>query len=145
MGSRVVDRVYADQAGRVHLVYRDGEDVAVSKEKNQVSIESPIVAADHDTVGWPVETPNCCTSYPIPTTLVTYRSGRVIQRINDGMMIYKWQFLGRGQHVAVSSGTVHGMNGIHLSLYDSRTGKRLKTWDGNNGELPPTWGAHIAR
>lgn len=144
MAARAIHRVYADQAGQVHLVYGDGQDVQMPKEKDQVSTQTPVIAPDHETVGWSVETPNCCTSYPIPTTLVIYRSGRVMQRINDGMMIYKWQFLGHGQEIAVSSGTVHGMNGIHLTLYDSRTGKRLKTWNGDDDAAPPAWGAHIA-
>jgi hypothetical protein len=88
--------------------------------------------------------PNCCTSYPIPTTLVIYAAGRVVQRINDGMMIYKWVFLDNGRRVAISSGTVHGMYGIHLTLYDTQTGKLLSTWDGEEGKVPPKWGGGIA-
>ena len=144
MTTRTIDSVYVDPADQVHLVYSNGQDVQMPKEKDQVSTQTPVIAPDHETVGWAVETPNCCTSYPIPTTLVIYRSGRVMQRINDGMMVYKWQFLARGRQVAVSSGTVHGMEIIHLTLYDSRTGKQLKTWNGEDDEVPPTWGAQIA-
>jgi hypothetical protein len=103
-----------------------------------------MVASDHQTVGWLVVVPNCCTSYPIPTTLAVYKSGRVVQRIRDGMMIYKWGFLDRGRRIAVSSGTVHGMTGIHLTLYDSQTGKTLQTWDGDDYGAAPKWGGEVS-
>ena len=140
-----VKRGYIDENDCVHVVYADNQDVEVPKEKDQVSAESLQVAPDNRIVGWLVDTPNCCTSYPIPTTLVVYRHGRIVQRISDGMMIYKWKYVARGGRIAVSSGTVHGMNGIHLTLYDSNSGKRLRTWDGEYDDVPPRWGASLAR
>jgi hypothetical protein len=143
--ARPIRDAYIDKTGYVHVVRGDGKDIQISGEKHQVSAASPAVAPDHRTVGWLVEVPNCCTSYPIPTTLVIYRSGRVVQHIADGMMIYKWAFLDGGRRVAVSSGTVHGMTRVHLTLYDSRTGGILRTWDGAEGEAPPEWGARLVR
>jgi hypothetical protein len=140
----LIKRSYVDDGGQVHVVYGDGRDLRIAAEKKQVSSDVPAVAPDKETVGWLVNVPNCCTSYPIPTTLVIYRSGRIIRRISDGMMLYKWQFLDRGRQVAVSSGTVHGMNGIHLTLYESRTGRQLKTWNGEDGDVPPKWGVLVA-
>ena len=139
-----VERAYVDSTGRVHVVYQGGLDIQVPPEQDQVSSASPIVGPDNSTVGWLVEVPNCCTSYPIATTLVIYKSGRVIRRIGDGMMLYKWQFLSGGRKVAVSSGTVHGMQGVHLTLYDAVTGRRLSTWDGADSDIPPKWGAGAA-
>jgi len=138
-----IKRAYVDQTGHVHIV-RNGRDLRIAGEKDQVSGDAPVIASDNETVGWLVEFPNCCTSYPVPTLLVIYRSGKVVQRIGDGMMLYKWRFLDDGRRVAVSSGTVHGMTGIHLTLYDSRTGRRLKTWDGEETDVPPAWGALVA-
>jgi hypothetical protein len=126
------------------VVYGGGRNVLVPPEKDQVSSEVPEVAPDGETVGWLVETPNCCTSYPIATTLVIFRAGRIVRRLGDGMMLYKWRFAEGGRQVAVSSGTVHGTKGIHLTLYDSRTGRRLKTWDGSDSDRAPEWGAAIA-
>jgi hypothetical protein len=129
----------------VHIVYTGGRDIQIPPEKNQVSIDSPAIGPDDATVGWLVEVPNCCTSYPIATMLVIYKSGRVIQRIGDGMMLYKWQFLDGSRRVAVSSGTVHGMQGTHLTLYDAMTGRRLKAWNGSDASFAPKWGAGVAR
>jgi len=109
--SRSIKNAYVDQTGYVHILRADGQDIQVAGEKDQVSADSPVVSPDHQIVGWLVEMPNCCTSYPVPTTLVVYTSGRIVQRINDGMMIYKWAFLDRGRRIAVSSGTVHGNDG----------------------------------
>jgi hypothetical protein len=61
------------------------------------------------------------------------------------MMLYKWQFRDGSRRVAVSSGTVHGMQGIHLTLYDAVTGRRLKTWDGEDPSAAPKWGVGVAR
>jgi hypothetical protein len=36
------------------------------------------------------------------------------------------------------------MNTIHLTLYDSRTGRKLKTWDGEDADVPPKWGIQVA-
>ncbi len=142
--SRSIQRAYVDTAGFVHVVYADGEDSRIPGEKDQVTCDPPVVAPDNRTVGWLVEVLNCCTSYPIPTTLVIFKSGKVTRRINDGMMVYKWKFLNQGRQIAVSSGTVHGMNGIHLTLYDSRTGTLLKAWNGEDDDVPPKWGAEVS-
>jgi hypothetical protein len=90
-----VKSAYVDAAGKVHVVYGDGRDTLIPWEEDQVSSDAPAVALDHETVGWLVLVPNCCTSYPVPVVLVIYRSGRIVQQIGDGMMVYKWQFLGR--------------------------------------------------
>ncbi len=139
-----IQRAYVDTHGQVHVVYGDGQDIFVPPEKKQVSSEALQVTPDGETVGWLVEEPNCCTSYPVPTTLVIFRAGKIMRRLSDGMMLYKWRFAEGGRQVAVSSGTVHGMNGVHLTLYDVRTGRRLKTWDGGDGDTPPGWGVEIA-
>lgn len=62
----------------------------------------------------------------------------MIQHIADGMMVYKWSFLRNGQEVVVSTGTVHGLQGIYLSLYNALTGTLLKTWDGDETGKPPS-------
>lgn len=139
-----VKRAYRDgQTGPVHVVYSDGRDVAVPKERGQVSTEPPRIAPDRQTVGWAVDFPNYGTSYPIPLVLVIYRSGHILQRIGDALAIYKWQFVAGGRRIAVSSGTVHGWTRLHFTLYDSRTGRRLKVWDGEENSTPPEWGASL--
>jgi hypothetical protein len=37
------------------------------------------------------------------------------------------------------------MMGIHLTLYNSTTGKALRKWDGDAAAAPPKWGAEVAQ
>src|ERR1700690_4496388 len=76
-----ISDAYIDKAGYAHIVRGDGKDIQIAAERDQVSAASPAVARDPRTAGWLVEVPNCCTSYPVATTLVIYSSGRVFQRI----------------------------------------------------------------
>jgi hypothetical protein len=140
-----IARVYVGETDRqVHLVRRGGKEITIPKERDQVSASSPRIAEDEQTAGWLIDYENCCTSYPIPLTLVIYRAGRIV-RLRPGLMISAWRFLERGKKVAVSSGTVHGMTFQHLSLYDSRTGHLLKEWDGDFDEAAPDWAKGLVR
>jgi hypothetical protein len=134
-----------DADGRVHIVTRVGKDIGIPKEKDQVRCDSPRVADDQQTAGWLVDYENCCTSYPVPLTLVVYRSGRIIRRIQPGWMIFDWRFVEGAKKVALSSGTVHGMTFRSLSLYDARTGRRLDQWEGSFEEAPPLWARGLSQ
>lgn len=141
-----ITRVYVDDAdGRVHIVSGAGEDTVIAKEKDQVRCDSPQVAEDQRTAGWLIDYENCCTSYPIPLTLVIYRSGRVVRRIQPGLMIFDWRFLEGARKIALSSGTVHGMTFRSLSLYEVRTGRLLERWEGSFEEAPPPWARGLSQ
>ena len=141
-----IAKVYVDDAdGRVHTVGRSGNDTVIPKEKDQVRCDSPQVAEDHQTAGWLIDYENCCTSYPIPLTLVIYRPGRIIQRIKPGWMIFDWRFVEGARKIALSSGTVHGMTYRSLSLYDVRTGRLLERWEGAFEQAPPLWARGLSQ
>lgn len=76
-------------------------------------------------------------SYPISLTLVIYRSGKIIHRFSDGLMIYNWTFRKGGQQVAFGSGPTHGqLDPVHFELRDTNTGKLVsERWRGK-GPLP---------
>ena len=128
-----------DRRGLIRLVSSTGKAAVIPAEKDQVRCEQPRIAEDQATAGWLIDYENCCTSYQIPLTLVIYRAGRIVQRINPGLMIFDWRLVERGKKVALSSGTVHGMTDRNLSLYESRTGRLLTTWDGDFDGTPPPW------
>lgn len=139
-------RAYVDDAdGRVHIVNRVGKDIGIPKEKDQVRCDSPRVAEDQQTAGWLVDYENCCTSYPIPLTLVVYKSGRIIRLIQPGLMIFDWRFVEGARKIALSSGTVHGMTFRSLSLYDVHTGRLLDRWEGSFEEAPPLWARGLSQ
>lgn len=45
-------RVYADHKNQVHVLYKDGQDVAVAGEQDQVGIDSVKISQDGRTAGW---------------------------------------------------------------------------------------------
>jgi hypothetical protein len=140
---QVVSKAYADSDSRVHVINGDGKEVILSKEKGQESVEQPVIAGDNRTVGWLVNFPNCCTSYPISMTIVLYRDGRIIQRLGNGMGVFKWYFVKGGEQVAYYSDTVHSNLAPQLTLVDVATGKTLEKWARGDGTLP-AWAAFFA-
>ena len=126
------------------MVNGTSQDLRVPGELDQISSDHPVIAPDRKTVGWLVEMPNCCTSYPIPTIPIVFNSTKIVRRIHDGMMIYKWQFLDGSLRIATSSERSTGTVGIHQTLYDSLTGKLLKHvgWR-RQPTTSPSWGDRL--
>lgn len=116
-----------------------GKEIPAPKEKDQVSCSSPKLAEDGKTAGWLVEYDNCCTSYPLPLSLVVYRNGKVVQRWKPGQSIWDWQFLQKGKQVAFWTGPTHGNFVSHFELHDVNSGKLLADWTGRVNEPHPTW------
>jgi hypothetical protein len=134
-----IEKVYVDVNGRVHIVGSDGKDLKPPKEKGQVSSDSASIADDKETVGWLVKFPNCCTSYPIAMTLVIWRSGRIVRRFGNGMLIANWHFVAGGKQAAFSTNTVHGDFAPHCELRDLRSGHQIAKWDGPLTDKAPFW------
>jgi hypothetical protein len=138
-GGKRVTRAYVDSDGALHIVGASGHETKPGKDKDQVAFSSPQIALDNQTVGWLAEFPNCCTSYPIPLSLVIYRNGNVIQRFHDAQMMVSWRFLADGKRVAFCTNTVHGDIAPHCELHDVNTGRQLQVFDGSSNDKRPTW------
>jgi hypothetical protein len=126
-------KVYVGSDGLAHVVEGKGKDAAIPKEKIQVAVSAPKLAPDKRTAGWLILQENCCTSYPIPTS-VAIHTAKKTRLLGDGLMVYDWCFVGEGLQVALSTGTVHGMTSRHLLLYDSRSALLLEEWNEEMGE-----------
>jgi hypothetical protein len=114
--------------GRVALVFSKDTTRTIPAEDGQVGCENVRIALDRHTVAWSVLIENCCTSYPVRVTLVVYRDSKKVL-ISPGQMIWDWNFVGRGNRIAILSGPVHGWANA-ASLYDSHSGKLLRSWNG---------------
>jgi hypothetical protein len=125
----------------VQILYSDGKELAAPKLKDQVSFGRPLVAKDKRTVGWLAMLPNCCTSYPIPLTLVIYRDGRIIASISPGMSIFHWLFLSQGDRVALSTDVLHGGSdySAEYELYEVSSGRHLAHWNEWKAKEQPEW------
>ena len=141
---RQIARYYIDQphpgsryeTGSLHIVYEDGADVVMklpplqkSTEKeavfNEIGFSDVKLAEDKQTIGWTIDVENCCTSYPLPSELVVFRGGHILQTFDNIRMIWSWMFVRGGERVAVVSGFSHGPEVGQYQLYDVETGKLL--------------------
>jgi hypothetical protein len=130
--------------GPLHIVYSDGTDVIQDLPPKKKSTENDIVfhqegfsdvqlADDRQTLGWTETYDNCGTSYAVPLVVVVYRSTKVIERIQEGQMVWSWMFFERGKQVGVVWGPTHGPEVGDFKLYDVSTGKVLAEVYGDAG------------
>ena len=125
--------------GNVQILYSDGTEFQPPKKAGQISCSSPSVDESKWAAGWLVAYDGCCTSHPIPTTLVVYKVGQPFRFLGDGMAIGDWLFLAHGEQVAFYSNTVHGDRARHYELRDVETGHLIDKWDGELTEKAPAW------
>lgn len=133
--SQTIKSAYCGDDGILQTVYEDGTTKPQPKEHLQVGCDNATVADDKETVGWSVLVANCCTSYPIPTSVAVLSHGR--KRVFSAeQMVWQWRFVRGAKRLALLSGPVHG-NAVLATLYDVRSGRQLATWNG--GGEAPSW------
>jgi hypothetical protein len=143
--ARPLERAGKEMDGAIRLVFQDGTSVRIAPEapeegsKDPPSYSHPRIADDRRTVGWLIEYPNCCTSYPVPLVLVIYRDGTPLLRLRDGLMMYDWYFLDGGREVVFHADTVHFTRAPHAVRVESATGRVLERFDGTADERSPAW------
>lgn len=122
--------------GPLHIVYSDGTDVVQNFPPRKKSTANEIVydqegfsdvqlAEDRQTLGWTETYENAGTSYAIPLVVVLYRSGKVLQRLQTGQMVWNWMFFDGGKRAGVVWGPTHGPEVGDFVLYNASTGKAL--------------------
>jgi hypothetical protein len=63
-----------DSTGQLRIRITNDGVIRPSKDSEQVAFDQVALSPDQRVVGWVALYPNCCTSYPIPLTLVLLRS-----------------------------------------------------------------------
>lgn len=146
-----ITKFFIDQAepgsghhtGPLPITYSDGTDVVeklpplkksseTEKVLNAVGFSVVQIADDEKTLGWALAVENCCTSYPIPLTVVIFRSGKLLHSFEE-RMVWKWMFLKGSKQLAVVWGATHGPEVGDYRLYDIATGKLLAEVSGDEG------------
>ncbi len=138
----VIERTEIDANHVLAIYYSDGKKAQPPKQKDQVGVSSAAVAEDKQTVGYLVQYENSGTSYPVPLSLVLYKSGKILQRFNNGRPISEWYFWSAGTDVAIHTTAVHGAEGHHFALYDVGNGRLIDEWTGLPNEKAPKWVHH---
>src|SRR5262249_52546033 len=110
---------------------------APKTEREQVGFSAARVSSDRRLVGWLALTPNCCTSYPIPTVLVVMKQGKIVRRFEDELPIFRWAFARRDTAVAYQMGQVHGCTGVDYRLRRISDGAVLARYTCSCDRQPP--------
>jgi hypothetical protein len=126
-GSFVGATLSADGAS---LVIRTvDESFSASKtEEEQQGYAQPQVSGDGRFVGWVALEAACCTSYPLPITLVLLRADRSLVRFEEGLPIWAWKFE-KGGTVAFRQRTTHGTSTITYKLIRIRDRKLIGQYE----------------
>jgi hypothetical protein len=106
-------------------------------------------------IGWVVELPNCCTSYPLPRLLVVHDGTRVVRRIGPvAPPIFDWAFAPDGRSVVYKQQFPHGSAPLSFHRVSIQDGKALGAFDcfpddpvaiASKPALPPKWALPIAQ
>lgn len=135
-----------DDYGALHIRTDDGRSLIVDPEPDLDWVGSPVglgriqISADRRAVGWLVLYRNCCTSYPIPLTLVVYADGVKRSYRGSGIPIWRWRFLAGGRQVGFLQETAHGGSGARAELRDVASGALIDFFDrpvGPDNEFVP--------
>ncbi len=129
-----------DGNSQLHVLSSDGQEVALPKEPGQVGFQSPKISEDGKVIGWLTLYLNCCTSYPIPLSLVLFSGGKVIHTFKGNELpIWEWNFYAHGTRVAYWQTPTHGNYEPYFELRNVSTGELIQAYDGNSGEQAPIW------
>jgi len=127
----------------------DGSFPAPKTEEEQRGYAQPQVSGDGRLVGWVALEAACCTSYPLPITLVLLRADRSLARFEEGLPIWAWKFE-QGGAVAFRQRTTHGTSTVTYKLIRIRDRKLIGHYEcfsedaASESPRVPTWVWSIA-
>lgn len=101
-------------SSHLSIASQEGKTFAAPLLPDQVGFQSPKISPDGHYVGWLALFDNCCTSYPIPLTLVVLDAERHIHQF-EGIKLatFRWCFLPDSASVVFMQTQVHGTNYEH--------------------------------
>jgi hypothetical protein len=140
----LIDRFYEDAKGNLHIVFTDGKDLAVPKEKGRYEVaqegfENILIAKSKRRVGWLASYMVCAQSYPCTPELAIFENGKIIQFIKPvSGVIWNWSFIRGGDRVAIQYGFPHGDEVGAFALHDAVSGKKISEYS-QIGKRKPDW------
>ena len=146
-------RAEEDQHHNLVITTASGRSIVLQKgidkeqDSRQVGFGGIAISPDRQAVGWQSYYENCCTSYPIPSLVEVYTSGKRIT-LDPAIVAWSWCFVDDGSRIATVSSTVHGPQHQIIELWDVAHGAWLEsfTWmDGENYPRAPAWVIAVRR
>lgn len=123
--------------GSVLNIHADSTNISIPRtEPTHEGFSNPKVSSDGHLVGWLELHSNCCTSYPIPLSLIIFAQGKIIQRFQEGLPIWGWSFEQHNSAVAYRQRPTHGNAMVEYKLRRVRDGKLLGHFECYSDEIP---------
>jgi hypothetical protein len=110
---------------------------APATEAPQAGFSKPLISSDGRLVGWLALTQECCTSYPLPTSLIILKNDAVAQRFHEAPPIWAWTFAKRNTAVLYRQEFPHGPPIAFYTLRRISDGKVLRKFTCNPDQPPP--------
>jgi hypothetical protein len=110
---------------RLTLTLADGSSVEAPRIAKQTAFDRPVFSPDRRRAAWGALEPSCCTSYPIPTSLVVFRANRIERVIVEDQCIFKPVFVLGGSAIAYITAALHGDSGGRAHLRRLSDGKEI--------------------
>ena len=132
-------RVFADLKNQVHVVYKNGKDVTLAGEPDQVGIDEVKFSKDGQTAGWLALYPDPDSSTPLAGSIVLLRNGRIAQKFDTEQTFWSWSFYADAKQVAFHVGPTHG-DAKHYELHDIDSKRLIGSWNGDLDDTKrPEW------
>ena len=143
-----IDRFYTVNEEVLHIIFSDGRDVQIHKERGRYSINEDVLtqvefeniqlAEDKRHIGWLASYMICQQSYSCTPELVIFHAEQGIKYIlpPHGVM-WNWKFIDKGKQIAVQYGFPHGDEGA-FALYETDSGNKLADYSAIE-KTTPRW------
>lgn len=147
IGKLYYNSVRLDDSGQLYIKAADAEEVLAPQLPHQARFGAPAISPDHITVGWLAEFKDTSSPSPIDPdafTLVVYRNGHIIRRVDGDPIVWDWHFGRGGKAIAYSTGSRHG-GANECLLVEIDSGKVLEDWLTSSATKTPSWAEQLRR
>jgi hypothetical protein len=131
---------------QVHLTLKNGRETSLPWLPEQSGCDDLRISPDHRSAGWLILESGSAASgtSPLATGVNVFRANGPVRRYTDDMLVWDWRFAD-SHRLVLSTNTSHGpqTNDPHFVVYDLRSGKLLRKWNGVAGEKVPSWAAGL--
>lgn len=136
---RNIDRFYVDNEGALHVVFVNGNDISIPRERGrydnngdlltQEGFKDIVIAQDHHRIGWLASYMVCSQSYPCTPELVVFDSaGGTRYFPAPHGVVWDWKFINSGKRIVIQYGLPHGDEIGSYLLFDSESGNKQGEW-----------------
>jgi len=130
-GAAVSSFKLSDDELTLSIQLSDGSSfMAPHTNSEQAGFSNVQIAPNKRLIGWTVTFLNCCTSYPLPRSLVVHDGSRIVRIVGvEDLSIFEWQFSKDSQAIVYFRELPHGNSPRYFRWIRVCDGKVLGEFD----------------